>query len=141
MSKHGLRVVSGALFDNTGKVLMGLRKLGGKRPSLWELPGGKLDPGETPEVALAREWREELGLHIEPYQYIATSFLEMEVSFHIDLFVVRYTSLLPVQVPQALDHAALRWIDPLDAIEHLPCSPAFYLHWPRLRDWLAQAKT
>lgn len=139
MSKHGLRVVSGALFDNTGKVLMGLRKLGGKRPSLWEFPGGKLDPGETPEVALAREWREELDIDIEPYQYIATSFLEMEVSFHIDLFVVHRSGVLTA--PKALDHAALRWVEPLDAVEHLPCSPAFYLHWPRLRDWLAHAKT
>lgn len=136
MTKPGLRVVSGALLtSDRQRVLMGLRKPGGKRPSLWELPGGKLDPGESPETALVREWLEELDLAIKPTTYVATSFLDMEVSFHIDLYLVETVDSL--SVGRALDHTELRWVEPLDAIENLPCSPAFYLHWPHLRRWIS----
>lgn len=135
MTKPGLRVVSGALLsaDRT-HILMGLRKPGGKRPSLWELPGGKLEPDESPEVALVREWLEELDLAIRPTAYVATSFLEMEVSFHIDLYIVDQVDAGAEAT--ALDHTELRWVSPLDAIQNLPCSPAFYLHWPHLRRWI-----
>lgn len=134
---HGLRVVSGALLspDRT-RVLMGLRKPDGKRPSLWELPGGKVEPGESCEAALVREWVEELDLVIKPVAYIATSYLEMEISFHIDLYVVE--SVDHRAVPTARDHTELVWIEPLWAIERMPCSPAFYMHWPRLREYMTR---
>lgn len=50
------RVVSGALIHD-GRVLMGLRKKSGLRPDLWELPGGKVDPDESPHEALRRRSR------------------------------------------------------------------------------------
>ena len=141
MNKPGMRVVSGVLFypdasfySDGSRVLMGLRKPGGKRPGLWELPGGKLEPGEDPRQALSREWGEELGLSIVATDYIATSFLDLEVSFHIDLYVVRQ---LDDRQPQALYHVQLEWVSPLEAVQHLPCSPAFYLHWPHLRRFMA----
>jgi 8-oxo-dGTP diphosphatase len=134
--KPGLRVVSGALLSSDRqRVLMGLRKPGGKRPSMWELPGGKLEVGESPEDALAREWLEELNLVVEPTQHIASAFLDMEVSFFIDLYIVEAVDGHPPA--QALDHVDLRWVEPLDAVQHLPCSPAFYLHWPHLRRWIS----
>lgn len=49
-----IRVVSGLLFDQN-RVLMGLRKPDKLRPTMWELPGGKIDPGEKPWEALIRE--------------------------------------------------------------------------------------
>lgn len=135
MTKPGMRVVSGALLStDRSQVLMGLRKPGGKRPSLWELPGGKLEPGESPETALAREWLEELDLAIKPVAYVATSFLDMEVSFHIDLYTIERVDTQAIAA--AIDHTELRWVDPFDAVQHLPCSPAFYLHWPHLRRWV-----
>ena len=135
MTKPGLRVVSGALLSpDNAQVLMGLRKSGGKRPSLWELPGGKVDPGESPEAALAREWHEELNLAVRVTTYVATAFLDLEVSFHIDLYLVELVD--PYATAQLLDHAELRWVKPLAAVEYLPCSPAFYMHWPHLRRYI-----
>lgn len=137
MSKRGLLVVSGALFNDKGEVFMGFRKATGKRPSLWELPGGKVEPGETRTMALQREWQEEVGVEIEPVAYVATAFLDLEISFRIDLYVVRMSW---TNVPKALDHQELRWVDPMYAVEHLPCSPAFYMHYPRLRAWLEESR-
>ena len=131
----GLRVVSGALFREDGKVLMGLRKKG-KRASLWELPGGKVDPDETLEVALVREWREELSLTVVSKDFIASVFLDLEVSFFIDLYVVATSDLR--ELTRAV-HAELAWVDPYEAVQTWPCSPAFYLHWPHLRKWLSSA--
>jgi 8-oxo-dGTP diphosphatase len=54
--------VAAALIENNGKLLVCQRRRTDPFPLLWEFPGGKLQPGETPEAALARELREELGV-------------------------------------------------------------------------------
>src|SRR3546814_9095217 len=55
-------VVAVALVDVDGRVLIAQRPEGNSLAGLWEFPGGKVDPGETPEAALVREWRAELGI-------------------------------------------------------------------------------
>jgi 8-oxo-dGTP diphosphatase len=57
-----LLVVAGALVDADGRVLLARRPAGKRMAGLWEFPGGKVAPGETPEAALIRELREELGI-------------------------------------------------------------------------------
>jgi 8-oxo-dGTP diphosphatase len=61
-------VVAAALLDGHGRVLMAERPEGRSMAGLWEFPGGKLERGETPEAALARELVEELGVAIEAPQ-------------------------------------------------------------------------
>ncbi len=56
-----LHVTAGIIF-NKGRLLIGKRRNEGNLPGLWELPGGKCDPGETPQESLARELKEELGV-------------------------------------------------------------------------------
>jgi 8-oxo-dGTP diphosphatase len=56
-----LQVVAGIL-ERDGRILIGQRKPGQSHPLQWEFPGGKVEPGETPEQALARELEEELGI-------------------------------------------------------------------------------
>ena len=58
-------VVAAALIDADGRVLVQQRPAGKPMAGLWEFPGGKLEEGETPEAALMRELREELGIETE----------------------------------------------------------------------------
>mmetsp|Transcript_11458 Transcript_11458/g.23955 ORF Transcript_11458/g.23955 Transcript_11458/m.23955 type:complete len:218 (-) Transcript_11458:269-922(-) len=58
-------VVAAALIDNQGRVLLAQRPPGKAMAGLWEFPGGKVEAGEAPETALARELREELGVDVE----------------------------------------------------------------------------
>ncbi|MFN7597762.1 MAG: NUDIX domain-containing protein, partial [Cereibacter sp.] len=51
-----------ALIDADGRVLLAQRPEGKSMAGLWEFPGGKVEPGETPEAALIRELKEELGI-------------------------------------------------------------------------------
>jgi 8-oxo-dGTP diphosphatase len=54
--------VVAAVIERGGKILIAQRKRGGRHALKWEFPGGKVEPGETPLAALARELREELGI-------------------------------------------------------------------------------
>ena len=59
-----LLVVAAALVDGDGRVLIGKRPQGKSLAGLWEFPGGKLEPGESPEACLIRELDEELGITV-----------------------------------------------------------------------------
>jgi 8-oxo-dGTP diphosphatase len=59
-----LLVAACALVDVDGRVLLARRPEGKKMAGLWEFPGGKMNPGETPEAALIRELKEELGIDV-----------------------------------------------------------------------------
>ena len=61
-----LPVVAVALIDVEGRVLIAQRPAGKEHAGLWEFPGGKVEPGESPEAALVRELREELGVTVAP---------------------------------------------------------------------------
>lgn len=61
-----LLVAACALIDADGRVLLAKRPPGRPLAGLWEFPGGKLEPGETPEAALVRELEEELGITVAP---------------------------------------------------------------------------
>jgi len=124
-----MRVVSGSLIRD-GRVLMGLRKAGGMRPDLWELPGGKVEGDESPAHALSREWEEECGCTVNVDDFLATAALFVEVSFVVELYRV---SLVGDQRPVCVDHQRLAWVDPLCAVKWLPCSPAYYMHFAQLR--------
>jgi len=98
-----------ALIERDGHVLMAQRPahkhLGGK----WEFPGGKIEPGETPEAALHRELHEELGVTITVTRTLAPhTHAYPAVTIELIPFVVRLTADSPA--PQTHEHAALRWI-------------------------------
>jgi len=60
-----VHVVAGVIQDARGRILLARRTAGRDLAGLWEFPGGKVDAGETPEQALARELHEELGIHVQ----------------------------------------------------------------------------
>jgi 8-oxo-dGTP diphosphatase len=66
MGSDILLVVACALIDADGRVLLAKRPPGRPLEGLWEFPGGKVEPGETPEAALVRELGEELGIRVPP---------------------------------------------------------------------------
>ena len=67
-----VHVVAAAITDPRGRVLLARRTIGRDLAGLWEFPGGKVEPGETPEQALIRELQEELGIHVQPGAHIIT---------------------------------------------------------------------
>jgi 8-oxo-dGTP diphosphatase len=66
MGQDILLVAACALIDVDGRVLLAKRPPGRPLEGLWEFPGGKVEPGETPEAALVRELEEELGIVVAP---------------------------------------------------------------------------
>ena len=71
-----LVVVAGALRRSDGGILMHNRPANKHHGGLWEFPGGKVEEGETPRMALRRELKEELGITIEPDDLIPVSFAD-----------------------------------------------------------------
>jgi 8-oxo-dGTP diphosphatase len=106
-------IVVGAVLVQDAHVLAARRT---RPPRRWEFPGGKVEPGETPEQALERECREELGVDVRALARIATARDD-----RIELSL--WHAVLVSGVPAALhDHDALRWLsaDELDAMAWLP---------------------
>jgi 8-oxo-dGTP diphosphatase len=104
-------VVACALIDADRRVLIAQRPEGKQLAGLWEFPGGKLEPGESPEAALIRELEEELGISTQTACLAPLSFASHAYeSFHLlmPLYVCRKWQ----GVPEAREHAALKWVRP-----------------------------
>lgn len=68
-----MKQVTAAVIEKDGRVLIAQRKTGDALAGKWEFPGGKLEPGETPEACLRRELREEFGVETEIGDFICSS--------------------------------------------------------------------
>ena len=115
-------VVAAALMDADGRVLLQRRPPGKQMADLWEFPGGKIEPGETPEAALVRELAEELAIGVDPAELVPLTFASAglgERHLLLLLYVVRRWQ----GVPQALEASALAWVAPA-AMRSLPMPPA-----------------
>lgn len=107
--KNILLVAAAALVDGEGQVLVQRRPSGSDFAGLWEFPGGKLEPGETPENALVRELGEELGIGVDATDLWPAGFASAAAGDRhllLLLFICRRWS----GVPQALEAAELRWL-------------------------------
>lgn len=129
-----LLVAAAALIDTDGRVLLARRPEGKKLAGLWEFPGGKVLPGETPEAALIRELKEELGIQVEsaclaPFTFASHAY----ETFHLlmPLFLCRRWH----GTPQPREGQLLAWVRPNKLTEY-PTPPADKPLLPLLRDFL-----
>jgi 8-oxo-dGTP diphosphatase len=127
-------VAAVALVDRDGRVLLAQRPEGKAMAGLWEFPGGKVEPGETPESALIRELHEELGIDtwascLAPLSFASHAY----ANFHLlmPLFVCRKWE----GIPRPCEHSALKWVFPRD-LGSYPMPAADLPLVPVLRDLL-----
>ncbi len=129
-----LLVVAAALVDGEGRILLARRPEGKKMAGLWEFPGGKMNAGELPEAALARELKEELDIDVAPANLAPFAFASHAYEgFHLlmPLFLCRRWS----GKPQPREGQALAWVAP-DRLVEYPMPPADRPLIPMLRDFL-----
>jgi len=101
--------VVAAVVERDGRVMLCQRKPGVHNGLKWEFPGGKLEPGEGPEAALARELREELGVRAAVGRVRDAVFYRYPDR---DVLVLFYGCRLEAEAPRALDCNAIAWATP-----------------------------
>lgn len=129
-----LLVAACALVDTDGRVLLARRPEGKPLAGLWEFPGGKLAPGETPEAALIRELKEELDIDVTASCLAPFSFASHAYEgFHLlmPLYLCRRWS----GTLRAVEGQALAWVRPQRLADH-PMPPADKPLVAMLRDFL-----
>lgn len=117
-----LLVVACALVDADRRVLIAQRPEGKNMAGLWEFPGGKVEPGETPEAALIRELREELGIETKQACLAPVSFASHSYD-NVHLLMPLYACRKWQGTPQTHEHKALKWVRP-QALRDYPMPPA-----------------
>lgn len=127
-------VAACALIDADNRILLAQRPEGKSLAGLWEFPGGKVEAGESPEDALIRELREELGIEtkvacLAPLTFASHSY----ETFHLlmPLYVCRRFE----GIPRSLEGQALKWVRARD-LRNYPMPPADLPLIPFLTDLL-----
>lgn len=129
-----LLVAAVALIDVDGRVLLAQRPEGKSLAGLWEFPGGKIEPGETPEAALIRELKEELGIDtwqscLAPLTFASHSY----EAFHLLMPLFACRRWAGIAAPR--EGQKLAWVRP-EKLSSYPMPPADLPLIPILRDWL-----
>jgi 8-oxo-dGTP diphosphatase len=106
-----LLVAAAALINDNDEVLLAQRPEGKRLAGRWEFPGGKVEKDESPEGALVRELKEELGIDVkpedlEPFWFLSHDYVS-QFGFHLLMPV--YSCRIWEGEPKALEHASILW--------------------------------
>lgn len=112
--------VVGAVIVRDGLVLCARRGPGGDAGGMWEFPGGKVEPGESPQGALARETHEELGCVVEVGAPVTTT---RHVGARLVVVLSTYWCRVVSGTPHPREHAEVRWL-PASRLAELAWAPA-----------------
>lgn len=127
-------VAAAALIDVDGRVLICKRPEGKHLAGLWEFPGGKLEPGETPEACLIRELNEELGIEVKsaclaPFVFASQGYEDYHLLMPLYL-CRRWEGFV-----ERREHSDLAWVEPMKLTDY-PMPPADLPLVAYLRDFL-----
>ena len=127
-------VVAVALIDRDGRILIAQRPEGKSMAGLWEFPGGKVEPGESPDAALIRELQEELGVDTRQSCLAPLTFASHAYDdFH--LLMPLYVCRVWKGIPRAKEGQKLCWVRPMQ-LKDYPMPPADVPLVAMLRDFL-----
>jgi 8-oxo-dGTP diphosphatase len=101
--------VTAAVIEEKGRVLIARRKPGRHMAGKWEFPGGKVEPGETPEQSLERELMEELAIHARIGEFLLGTFFEGD---GVSLELLVYRAERVSGEPALIEHEAICWVRP-----------------------------
>ncbi|MEV6345829.1 (deoxy)nucleoside triphosphate pyrophosphohydrolase [Actinoplanes sp. NPDC051851] len=125
------RVIVAAVMIRAGRVLAAQRSAPPEAAGKWEFPGGKVEPGETEQQALARECVEELGVRVTVGGRVGP---DVPLAHGRAVLRVYAVTLQGDGVPEALEHSALRWltVDQLMSVPWLPADEPIVAELPAL---------
>lgn len=110
------RIVTAAVIEKDGRVLIARRKQGSMFAGKWEFPGGKMEKGETPEQCLKRELQEELTVLADIGDLMCVS--EHSYSPDWTILLMAYRAKIISGVFNLNDHEEIRWVKPGDLIKY-----------------------
>lgn len=126
-----INVVAAVIMDRGDKILCAQRDAEDRYPYKWEFPGGKIEPGESPEDALVRELKEELSIDSEIKGRIVSTSFPYE-SYDLNLILFDVAIVKGTLKPNV--HHALKWI-PLHDMDTLEWMPADYPLLNKVREY------
>jgi 8-oxo-dGTP diphosphatase len=106
--------VTAAILARNRRVLIARRRPGGRQPNLWEFPGGKIEPGESPEDCLRREMKEEFSIDAAIGEYLGSSVYRYDFGV---IELLAYRAVWEKGTMKLRDHGAIRWAAPEELVE------------------------
>lgn len=110
-----MKQVTAAIIEKDGKILLARRKEGDALGGKWEFPGGKMEPGETPEACLRRELMEEFGVKTKVGAFFCSSRFEYK---HLPIKLLVYRVRHVSGEFKLNEHSEIAWVPPAELLNY-----------------------